>query len=421
MKRRLMAILPLVAVLALAACGGKSRPGTVAGKSSSSCFSVARSLASPSVSAAPVRCRPGWSVAAGAVPAGDQQDRLVAIAGSASDDVWAVGDRLPDLRHVFPLFEHWDGRRWAYSAGVSLGGRQAFLTSVAALSSDDVWAVGDFASVGPVPPAPLIEHWNGRSWSLQPTRALTQLKSALPQTLTSVAALAPDDVWVLGTPGSNSSDVYLHWNGASWQLSRGPNIRPHYGSAAMQVVATDHRGGLWAAGGWMRGYGEAGVPGGGTVERWNGRRWEVDRHAAWRKPLTMVAPVAPDDVWAITGGSFTIAGGGYGVSPVQVLHWNGSTWRVELSLGGASSVLPTGLAAVSADDAYVTGHYTATQQPFIEHWDGTRWRRVPLGTAGHVQRQGSIGLTVTSDGSIAALDAEGLTGRASFLWLRCQH
>jgi hypothetical protein len=375
---------------------------------------------SPGVAAAPVPCRPGWSVAAGAVPTGDRWDRLVAIAGSASHDVWAVGERLPDPRHVFPLLEHWDGRLWAYSAGASLRGRQGYLTSVAALSSDDVWAVGNFASVGPVPPAPLIEHWNGNSWSLQPTHALTQLKTALPQTLTSVAALGPDDVWVLGTPGSNSSDIYLHWNGTSWKLFRGPNIGPHFGSAAMQVIAADHRGGLWAAGGWMRGYGEAGVPGGGTVERWNGGTWEVDRHAAWRKPLTMMAPVAPDDVWAITGGSFTTAGT-YGISPVEVLHWNGSTWRVELSLGGASSVYRAGLVAVSADDAYVIGGDAITQQPFIDHWDGTRWRSLPLWPAANMQRPGSVGLTVTSDGSIVALDTEGMQDRANVLWLRCQH
>src|SRR5262249_58446472 len=128
-------------------------------------------------------CRPGWSFASGAVPAGDHRDSLVAIAGSAYDDVWAVGDRLPNKRQVFPLLEHWDGRRWAYFAGASLGGRQAFLTSVAALSSGDVWAVGDFASVGPVPSTPLIEHWNGRSWSLQPTHALSELKAVVRPTL----------------------------------------------------------------------------------------------------------------------------------------------------------------------------------------------------------------------------------------------
>ncbi len=424
MKRRLTAIFLLVAVLALVACSDNSPLGTVTGKSSSARPSVARPRASPSVSATPVPCRPGWSVASGAVPAGDHWDRLGAIAGPASDDVWAVGDRLPDPRHVFPLLEHWDGRRWAYSAGASLGGRQAWLTSVAALAPDDVWAVGYFAPGRRLPEAPLIEHWNGASWSLQPTDALTRLKGALPQTLASVAALAPDDVWVLGhgVRGPGPSDVFLHWNGTSWQLFRGPDlISPRLGSAWMQSLGTDHRGHVWAVGGWVRGHGEAGVPAGGIVERWNGRQWEVDRHAAWRKPLTMVAPVAPDDAWAITGGSFTIAGGGYGVSPVQVLHWNGSTWRVELSRGGASSVFPTGLAAVSADDAYVTGHYATTQQPFIKDWDGTRWRSLPLGPAGHMQGLGSIGLTVTSDGSIAALDAEGQTARANLLWLRCRH
>jgi len=384
---------------------------------------------SPTVSAAPVPCRPGWHVATGAVPASDYEDRLVAIAGSASDDVWAVGERFPNQKQTFPLLEHWDGRRWSYSRGASLGGRQAFLTSVAALSADDVWAVGGFAPVGSARSAPLIEHWNGRSWSLQPTHALAGLKGALPQTLTSVAALAPDDVWVLGHDlirGAISIDVYLHWNGTSWKLFAGPNISPRLGSAAMQAIGADNRGRLWAVGGWV-GIGEAGVPRGGIAERWTGRQWEVNRHAAWKEPLTMVAPVGPDDVWAITGGSFTTAGT-YGISPVKVLHWNGSTWKVELFQGGTSSVDPTGLVAVSAVDVYVIGQAATTQQPFIDHWNGARWRSVPLGPAGHMQRPGrraieyrSPSLAVTSDGSIAALDTEGLADRANFLWLRCQN
>ena len=82
---------------------------------------VAQPSVSPSVFSAPAPCRPGWSVASGAVPTGDHRDSLVAIAGSAYDDVWAVGDRLPNPRQVFPLLEHWDGRRWAYFAGASLG------------------------------------------------------------------------------------------------------------------------------------------------------------------------------------------------------------------------------------------------------------------------------------------------------------
>src|SRR5258708_3202124 len=82
---------------------------------------------SPGISAAAVPCRPGWHLASGAAPAGDHQDRLVAIAGSSSDDLWAAGDRLPDPRHVFPLLEHWDGPPWASSPPPSLPARHANL------------------------------------------------------------------------------------------------------------------------------------------------------------------------------------------------------------------------------------------------------------------------------------------------------
>jgi hypothetical protein len=81
--------------------------------------------------------------------------------------------------------------------------------------------------------------------------------------------------------------------------------------------------------------------------------------------------------------------------------------------------------AVSADDAYVMG--VTTQRPSIDHWDGTRWRRVPLGRPGHLLRSGIFygystqGLALTSDGSIAALATEGMTDRVNYLWLRCKH
>jgi hypothetical protein len=67
------------------------------------------------------------------VPAGDQ-DRLVAVAGPAPDDVRAAGDGSPSPETGVPALGPCDGRRWAYSAGAFLGGRQALLTGVAALA-----------------------------------------------------------------------------------------------------------------------------------------------------------------------------------------------------------------------------------------------------------------------------------------------
>jgi hypothetical protein len=391
----------VVAAVSVALSGQFAKPGPAAG---------------PGVSPAPVPCRPGWSLTAGAVPAGDSRDSLTAIAGSAPYDLWAVGYRNPrGSQKEFPLLEHWNGRQWAYYAGASLGGRQANLTSVSASAWNDVWAVGNF-----MPGGPLIEHWNGKSWSRQQTDAFTRWKALAGDVFVSVAALAPNNVWVLGYPGTNSPDQNLHWNGKSWRLFNGPNIWQNFGTQAMQVLTTDHFGGLWAAGGTIRGNGEAGVPGTGVVERWNGSRWQVDSRYASKKPLTFLAPVAPDDVWAITGGNFSTSGT-YGISPVEVLHSNGSAWKLELNLGGTASVTPAGLAATSADDAYVIGQNANTGRAFIDHWDGTRWQSVP---PGHVQPPASNNndtpsLTVTSGGSIAALAPTGQNDHALYLWLRC--
>jgi hypothetical protein len=82
-------------------------------------------------------------------------------------------------------------------------------------------------------------------------------------------------------------------------------------------------------------------PRGGVMEQWTGSRWQVGRRAGWQGPFTRMAPVGAGDVWAIGGGSFTAAGT-YGMSPVQVLHWYGNSWKVELSLGGAAAVSAPG-------------------------------------------------------------------------------
>jgi hypothetical protein len=375
----------------------------------------------PPATPAPVTCRSGWIVARGAVPTRDGQDSLAAIAGSASDDLWAVGNQSPrHSRKVFPLLEHWDGRRWTYYPGASLGGRQGQLTSISASAANNVWAVGYLLPAG----GPLIEHWNGYSWSLQDTNALDRRKALAGETFVSVVALAPRDVWVLGYPDTNSPDHDLHWNGRSWHLFPGPGlIRPNLGTGAMQIFASDHQGKLWAVGGTIVGQSEAGVPGRGVVERWDGRQMKVDRQYARKEPLTMVAPIAPGDVWAIAGGDFSTSGT-YGVSPVKVLHWSAKGWRTALNLGGAASAEPTGIVALSGDDVYVMGQNLTSQRPFIDHWDGSRWSSVPLGPAGHLPKPGANevpnhSLTVTTGGTIAALDDDGSANQANYLWLKC--
>src|SRR5262249_49342413 len=108
---------------------------------------------------------------------------LTGVAARSSDDAWAVGYEQ-DLRSGYrTLIEHWDGKSWTIAED---GTHQGWLSSVVAVAADDVWAVGstDYVGFG------LIEHWDGKSWTQ------TFLSGSI--FLRSVAAVAKDDVWAVG-------------------------------------------------------------------------------------------------------------------------------------------------------------------------------------------------------------------------------
>jgi hypothetical protein len=127
---------------------------------------------------------------------------LVSTAAIADNDIWAVGsDDMQTAPPAFngPLAEHFDGKSWSVvptpalsSGGINPPADQFF--GVAAASSKDVWAVG--VKIGPDNPdfgEQLIEHWNGTAWS--------EVASPLVEGdgLRAVAAISANNVWAIGT------------------------------------------------------------------------------------------------------------------------------------------------------------------------------------------------------------------------------
>ncbi|MGH2554614.1 MAG: carboxypeptidase-like regulatory domain-containing protein, partial [Actinomycetota bacterium] len=82
--------------------------------------------------------------------------------------------------------------------------------------------------------APLIEHWDGRQWSL--------IDIVPAQTLYGVKAIAPNDAWAVGTDGARQ--IIIHWDGISW--SQVPTPSP--GGGRLLEVAASGPADLWAAG-----------------------------------------------------------------------------------------------------------------------------------------------------------------------------
>ena len=70
---------------------------------------------------------------------GAQLDDVAAI---STNDVWAVGDYLPNVGGVRTLVEHWDGMHWGIVPSPNVGSDNNLFLDVVAISSNDVWAVG---------------------------------------------------------------------------------------------------------------------------------------------------------------------------------------------------------------------------------------------------------------------------------------
>src|SRR5262249_3981333 len=90
---------------------------------------------------------------------------FAATAAIADNDIWVVGTTNLDTTSDTPLAVHFDGKKWSAVPTPTLKGRADF-DGVAAVASNDVWAVGaqDISSTGFA--QPLIEHWDGTSWSV---------------------------------------------------------------------------------------------------------------------------------------------------------------------------------------------------------------------------------------------------------------
>src|SRR5258706_11277640 len=104
----------------------------------------------------------GWSVVPS--PNGSSSSGLSAVAAVSANDIWAVGSSGSQMGSGQTVIENWDGTQWSLVQSPSTGSLYNTLTGVAVVSASDVWAVGWQANGGPS--QTLIEHWDGTQWSV---------------------------------------------------------------------------------------------------------------------------------------------------------------------------------------------------------------------------------------------------------------
>jgi hypothetical protein len=226
-----------------------------------------------SATATPTPCTT-WRVIASPNATGFTGNVLSGVSASSPTDAWAVGESVPtDLSGASPgqqtLIERWDGTAWRLVAGPSAD----YLHDVAVVSPADVWAVGGVFNygVGYHPYKPLIEHWNGTQWAV----VLSPDTHANAVELDSVAALASNDVWAVGPMDIGAQHIFKplieRWDGTAWRIVDNPTPAGAIETRLNAIATIPGAKQLWAVGLWRgpAGYGQP------LIERWDGAAWQT--------------------------------------------------------------------------------------------------------------------------------------------------
>ncbi len=308
--------------------------------------------------APPTPCGPSWSTVTSPNPT-TGTNRLLAVSSQSAAASWAAGYSVDGSGNELPLVARWDGSAWT-GANIAAGDAgNSRLTGVVAIATDDVVAVG-YTVKGDGSVVPLIERWNGTSWTASNPDAGTGDHHLL-----GVTATSSSDVTAVGytTDGGAETPLILRWNGAGWNAS---NPDAGTGDHRLEGVAAISASDIVAVGRTSTATGT--VP---LVLRWNGSAWASDNPDAGSgdHELRAVAAVSSSDVTAV-GFSTTVTG-----SAPLVMHWNGSSWTAD---NPASSGELNGVAALAADDVWAVGRTPGSPDTTLAlHWGGSSWSPSP--------------------------------------------
>ena len=203
-----------------------------------------------------------WSLADNNV---SRNSDLASVIALSKNNAWAVGESFEaDSFGSTTLVKHFDGSQWQEVDSPNLGAKSS-LTSITAVSPTELWAVGSSYYNGPI-----IEHYIGGNWSLAQNPPVSFDQSRGAPFLISVAARSTNDVWAVGDArGNQFGPLIEHWDNQSWLLFPAPALNGSY-QKLISVIPLKAKN-VWAMGSYI----DTSNNYRPFVTRWDGYEWDI--------------------------------------------------------------------------------------------------------------------------------------------------
>lgn len=250
----------------------------------------------------------------------------MAVGSSSGETVSGTNATSPFVT----LAERWNGTAWQIVATPNpSGATNSYLTGVACASATSCVAVG-YALVNNANSA-IAEKWNGKAWTLFPVAlpanaTATLLYGATCPSLNSCIAVGYAVETITTATGTANEDMPLveTWNGTSWSLAAASSVT---GAGLTQLfgIACHGTTACTAVGAMVNSLGQQ-VP---VAERWNGTAWTAQALPAptggTGDTLFGVSCAATTACTAV--GEYTSGTTGYPMTLAE--SWNGVSWKIQ--------------------------------------------------------------------------------------------
>jgi hypothetical protein len=205
---------------------------------------------------------------------------LYGVSCASASDCFAVGSDDDAGR---PLIERWNGSKWSIRRAPNPSADGAELSAVSCPARAHCTAVGAFTPDGSDCASPLVEHWNGTRWAVQPTGRLPTCGRPNDSAFEGVACPSLSACVAVGALSRSSSAYDLTLaegrHGNTWRIQPTPNVKylvdPWGGDGTLNDVACTSKTACVAVG-----YGGSEIHVLPLVERWNGRTWRLQANPA---------------------------------------------------------------------------------------------------------------------------------------------